>query len=206
MIRIVIVDDHPLIVQALVGSFALEDDIEVIDTFSDGADLLSRLTHLSPDVLLLDLKVPNLDPLSLVASLREESPSTKVAIITAANDPVLLRRLLDAGATGIQLKTDGQDPAEMVRAVHRGSLYLSAEAAQLTHGSVTPQVGLSLRNRTLLDYLTKGLTNEEIADAMMLSNGTVGNYISQLYRELGVTNRASAVSWWSQTREQYIPE
>lgn len=205
MIRITIVDDHPLIVRALLGYFALEEDIEAISCFSDGANLLEQLIQDPPDVLLLDLRVPHLDPLSLVKDVRATLSDTKIAVITAASQPALLKRLLEAGVTGIQLKTDEQDPAEMVRVVNTGSLYLSPEASALTQKSAPSEIELDPRDRALLDLLADGLTNEKIAEVMQLSNGTVGNYTSRLYRTLGVSNRLSAVAWWSRFRGQYQP-
>ena len=138
MIRVIIVAGHPPTRQAFIDSLALEDDINVIGAFGDGKELLRQLVRLGPDVLLVDLDVPNQEPVSLVSSVRRALPSTRVLIIAAANEPVLFRRLLDVGAAGIHLKTDGQQSAEMVRVVHRGSLYLSSEAARRMLGYVSP--------------------------------------------------------------------
>jgi two-component system response regulator DesR len=138
MIRVVIVDGHLHSRQAFIDSLALEEDIEVVATFADGRELLRPLGRLAPDVLLVDLEVPNLEPVTLVSSMRRALPSTRVLVLAATNEPVLFRRLLDVGAAGIQLKTDGQRPAEMVRVVHRGSLYLSSEAARRMLGYVPP--------------------------------------------------------------------
>ena len=138
MIRVAIIDSHPPTRQALVDSLTVAEDIEVVGTFGDGRELLRPLGRLAPDVVLVDLDVPNLEPVTLVSSLRRALPSTKVLVIAQANDPVLFRRLLDVGAAGIQLKADGQPLAEMVRVVRRGSLYLSSEAARRMFGFVPP--------------------------------------------------------------------
>ena len=130
MIRVALLDDHPFTLQAVKMNLALEDDIDVVATFSDGRGLLGHLIDLSPDVFLTDLMVPNHDPLALVTALARELPETRVGVITGSVDVGLFRRLLAAGVRAIQLKGDRQDLAAIVRTLHAGERYLSDEAAR----------------------------------------------------------------------------
>ena len=200
-VRVLLADDHPLIRTGIRTVLCAEQDIEVVAEAANGDEAYTLALQYKPDVLLLDLNMPGLSPLELVARLREEVPSLNVVVLTAFDDDVYVRSLLNAGVKGYILKDEALEAVvQAIYSVAVGGTWFSETIAKrlFSQGNspsfASPAV-LSEREKELLRYLLRGMSNQEIAKEMALAEQTVRNYISRLYNKLGVRSRTEAVLW-----------
>jgi DNA-binding NarL/FixJ family response regulator len=194
MIRVLIVDDHPVVRQGLVALLSVQDDIEVAGEAGDGPSAITLAGSASPDVVLLDLKLPGMDGLAVLAELAD---SFRVLVLTSATDPQWADRALAEGARGVVYKDI--DPDALVRAirtVHDGNVLLAAGAAASLRGGAAGRRGwldaLTPREREVLRHITDGRSNREIARALEVSEKTVKAHVSSVLAKLGVQDRTQA--------------
>lgn len=197
MIKVLIVEDHPIVREGVTAVLERERDIDVVgaaDTINEGLRFAAKLR---PDVILLDLKLPDAGALDGVASFARENRSIVVFTAYDADDDVF--RAIRAGARGYLLK--GSPAAEIARAirqVHSGESYLSPRiAAKLVKGVTRPggRTGLlSARERGVLRLVAAGLSNRHIAEALSISERTVKFHVTAIFNKLGAENRAQAVA------------
>jgi len=196
-ITVLIADDHPVVRQGLAVLLEVQDDIAVVGEAGTGTETV-RLTRLhAPDVLLLDLKLPELDGLGVLSQLRTQQAGTRVLILTSAASPATPALALQAGASGFLYKD--VDPDALVRAirsVHDGHTVLAPEAAGLVTSRPGGHAGgigaLTGREREVLELLAAGHSNREIARTLRVSEKTVKTHVSAVLAKLGVADRTQA--------------
>jgi len=194
MIRVLIVDDHPVVRQGLVALLSVQDDIAVAGEAGDGPAAISLAGSVSPDVVLLDLKLPGMDG---VAVLSELAGKYRVLVLTSATDPVWADRALRAGASGVVYKDIDPDAlVRAIRSVHDGNVLLAVGAAASLRGGPAGRGGsldaLTPREREVLGHIAAGRSNREIARALHVSEKTVKAHVSSVLAKLGVQDRTQA--------------
>ena len=198
-IRVVIVDDHPVVRRGLRALLEVQDGIEVAGEAGDGAAALALDAEHAPDVILLDLKLPGTDGVAVLGELRARGSAARVLVLTSATEPASASLAVRSGAAGVLYKD--VDPDALVRAirsVHDGHLLLAPEAADSlvrSAGAWGPAAGLDAltsREREVLAELTKGRSNREIARALNVSEKTVKAHVSSVLAKLGVQDRTQA--------------
>jgi DNA-binding NarL/FixJ family response regulator len=198
-IRVLVVDDHPIVRQGLVAYLSSRDDITVVGEAADGHGAIAAAARLRPDVVLLDLVMPRMDGVEATGRLRDLVPDARVLVLTsfAAEDHVV--DAVRAGAAGYLLKdVEPADIAAAIRAVHRGDAYLHPEAAAhviaVVHndGHMRALAQLTPRERDVLALIGEGRSNREIARDLTVAEKTVKTHVSSILRKLGVRDRTQA--------------
>jgi DNA-binding NarL/FixJ family response regulator len=199
VIRVVLADDHGVIRDGLGRLISALEDVELVGIAADGAEAIDKCRALSPDVVLMDLDMPVVDGIEATRRVLEESPQTAVVVLTAFSDRRRITRALEAGACGYLLKdVDAERVADGIRAAARGESPLDPRAARTileARNAPDPLAGLSQREREVLALLVEGLTNKLIARRLGISEKTVKSHLTQIFRELGVTDRTQAALW-----------
>ncbi len=191
MIRILLAEDQHLVRGALAALLALEDDFEVVASVADGSAAVRAAVEHNPDVALLDVEMPGLDGVSATCEIRSQAPGVRVMILTTFGRPGYLRRAMDAGARGFMVKDAPPDRlAEAVRQVHHGRTVVdpALAVASLSSGA-SP---LTEREADALRSAEDGGTVADIARVLILSEGTVRNYLSAAIGKTGARTRAEA--------------
>lgn len=196
-VRVMIVDDHLLVRDGLHLLVSTFDDLEVVGVAEDGEEAVSLCGRVQPDVVLMDVAMPNMDGPTATAHIREAWPHVQVLALTSFVEEDLVQRAMGAGAIGYLLKkASAQELAEAIRAAHLGRFTIDADAMQLLIKSIhrPPHLGhdLTEREREVLALLAEGLTNKEIAEKLTLSPATVRVYVSHILSKLGAGNRTEA--------------
>lgn len=202
MIKILIADDHLIIRQGLRLILETETDFELIGEASDGNEAVSLCKKLKPDVVLMDLRMPNMDGLTAIEKLRAEQPNSAVVILTTFNEDELMLRGLQAGAHGYLLKdTDRNTLFNTIRAAARGETLLKPEImARLLSQNATTQttahapINLTERELEVLNAVARGERSKEIAVQLGISERTVKAHLASIYNKLGVDSRAAAIA------------
>jgi two-component system response regulator NreC len=205
-IRILIVDDHAVLRAGLRMLLDAESDMEVVEEAGGGEEALQRILELSPDVVLLDVTMPDMDGLEVLSRIRNDSPRTQVLVLTMHDDEGYLREALAAGSSGYVLKRAADiELLSAIRAVHRGGTYLHAahtkvlfedrESQQKSEMSGELKSHLSPREEEVLRLVALGYTNQQAADMLYLSVKTVETYRARLMAKLGLRNRAELVRY-----------
>ncbi|TDP91933.1 response regulator [Labedaea rhizosphaerae] len=198
-VRLVIVDDHPVVRDGLRGIFAGDPDFEVVGEAGDGAEALAVIARADPDVVLMDLRMPGMDGVSAIARLVERGARAKVLVLTTYDTDSDVLPAIEAGATGYLLKDARRE--ELLRAVHsahRGESVLAPSVATKLIGQVRAPAPaaepLSQRELEVLALIARGHTNKDAAAALFISEATVKTHLLHIYAKLGVKDRASAVA------------
>ena len=197
-IRVMIVDDHAVVRSGL-GAFLLAfDDLELVAEATGGADAVRKCTKNRPDVVLMDLVMPEMDGAAATRAIRQVCPNVQVIALTSFKEDDLVQGALKAGAIGYLLKNLTADQlADAIRAAKAGRPTLAPEAAQaLIHTATKPQqVGHDLTDpeREVLALMVEGLNNPDIADRLVVSRSTVKFHVSSILSKPGVTSRTEAV-------------
>jgi DNA-binding NarL/FixJ family response regulator len=200
VIRLLIVDDHPVVRDGLRGIFEATDGLEVVGEAGDGSTALSMALALDPDVVLMDLRMPGVGGVDAIRSLRERLVRARVLVLTTYDSDSDVLPAVQAGATGYLLKdAPSSELIRAVRSAHRGQAVLSPSVA----GTLMTQVGsveaaperptLSPREVQVLQLVAAGKTNREAAAALFVSETTVKTHLLHLYAKLDVRDRAAAV-------------
>ncbi|GLY82351.1 response regulator [Actinoallomurus iriomotensis] len=194
MIRLLIVDDHPIVRDGLRGVFAAEPDLEVVAEAADGAEAVRRAGD--ADVVLMDLRMPGMGGVAAIERLRETVPDVRVLVLTTFDTDSDVLPAIEAGATGYLLKdAPREELLRAVRSAHRGESVLSPAVAGRLMGRVRrPSDGaLSKREREVLALVADGTTNREAAKRLFVSEATIKTHLLHIYEKLGVRDRAAAV-------------
>lgn len=190
MISVLIVDDHPVVRQGLRALLEVQDDITVVGEAGDGRAAVSLATSLSPDIVLLDLKLPGMDGIAVLQPLT--AAGLRVLVLTSATDPAAASQAVRAGAAGVVYKDIDPDAlVRAIRSVHDGNVLLAPEAAgSLIRGSAAST--LTPREREVLAGIAEGRSNREIARLLRVSEKTVKAHVSSVLAKLGVQDRTQA--------------
>ncbi|MBM2622376.1 response regulator transcription factor [Actinoplanes sp. LDG1-06] len=197
MIRLVIVDDHPVVRDGLRGIFTGDDRFDVAGEAGDGREALAVARQVDPDVVLMDLRMPGMDGVSAIKALREQGARARVLVLTTYDTDADVLPAIKAGATGYLLKdASREDLFRAVEAAHRGESVLSPAVAGRLMGSLrTPaKEPLSQREIEVLSLIARGNSNKEAASRLFISEATVKTHLLHAYAKLGVRDRAAAVA------------
>lgn len=198
-IKVILADDHALVLDGLKGLLDQEEDIQVIATTQDGKELLKILPQKKPDVLVLDLQM-EYHGLKVLAEIKERGINVKVLVLTAFGDGESMQSVLELGAEGYALKTESpRQTVEAIRQVANGKLIFPQAAqrwiASQKKSGPENKSRLSSREEEVLKDLANGLTNFEIAANLNLSENTIRFHLKNIYEKLQVNNRTEAAAW-----------
>jgi len=199
-LRIVLADDHALVLEGLRGMLSAEPDMHVIATATDGERLLEAVRRFRPDVVVMDIQMPYMSGLACLERIRAEGLPVRVLILSAFADAHSLRAAVEGGADGFSLKTDApRATVTAIRQVAAGQLVFPQAARRwlrspaATAASADP-TALTEREEGVLAFVAEGRSNADIASAMNLSESTVKFHLRNLFAKLGVTNRTEAAA------------
>jgi len=188
-IRVVVIEDHPLMLKAIVGELETQDDVRVVGTATHGSELHRLARELSPDVVVLDLGMSEgpFEPVTAVASLRQSCPNVQVLVLTGYDDSILVRELISAGARGYVLKSDDLSLClpDGVRALHAGGRFYSPSVTDKYFAAEDAAL-LTSQELGLLQLAARGLSNARIGQEIGLAEKTVRNYFSAIYAKLQI--------------------
>ena len=197
MIKLLIVDDHPVVRDGLRGMFAGDERFEVRGEAADGAEALAVARAVDPDVVLMDLRMPGMDGVATIRALREQGFSARVLVLTTYDTDSDVLPAIKAGATGYLLKdTPREELFRAVAAAHRGESVLSPAVAGRLMGELRSPARepLSQRELEVLGLIARGCSNKEAASRLFISEATVKTHLLHAYAKLGVRDRAAAVA------------
>jgi len=202
VIKIVIVDDHPVVREGIGAMLKREPDFKIVGEASNGAEAIEKARELSPDVMLMDLRMPEVDGVEAITRIKAEKPDIKFIILTTYSDDEYIFRGIAAGARAYLLKDAPRDELfKAIRAVSRGeSLIQPVVASRLLDklaelSKKSPAVDtLSDREVEVLNLMAKGVSNKNIADQLSITQSTVKTHITSIFQKLDVTTRTEAVT------------
>lgn len=199
MIRVLVVDDHPVVRSGLVGMLAVEDDLEVVGEACDGQEAVALATSLVPDVVLMDLRMPVLDGVAATVGIlgaRRTEGAPRVVVLTTYDTDADILRAVEAGATGYLLKdTPRAVLVAGVRAAARGETVLAPSVATRLVSSVrTASERPSAREAEVLRLVARGRSNAEVGRELSITEATVKTHLLRAFAKLGVTDRTGAVT------------
>jgi NarL family two-component system response regulator LiaR len=197
-IRILVVDDHPLAHSGMRLFLSSYPDLELVGEAMNGAEAVEACARLRPDVVLMDMMMPQLDGIEATRQIKKRFPQTRVIALTSYGEGDLVERVLRVGASGYLLKNVSSfDLAQAIRAAHAGRSTLAPEAAEAllnTMQSSDEQVAFTEREREVLRLLVRGLSNSEIAEQLCITRATVKFHVGGIFGKLGVATRAEAIA------------
>lgn len=195
-IRVFLVDDHNVVRKGLRMFLSLHDDIEVVGEANDGQEALDQIEQLDPDVVLMDLRMPELDGPTTIARLSADRPEIRSIALTSFADDSLIRSAIKAGAAGYLLKdSDETEIVSAIRLAHQGRTVLASEAMEaLLQPPDSSSVHLTEREQQILALLARGLTNRQIADRLDVSLSTANFHVHNILDKLGAKTRTEAVA------------
>ncbi len=193
-IRVLCVDDHPLIRKGIASILANEADMTLVAEASDGQEAIAAFRAFHPDVTLMDLRMPGVDGIAATMAIREESPEAAIIALTSYEGDQDIFRALSAGARGYLLKESvHSEVLQAIRAVHAGRRVVPPEVA----GKLTEhfgQVALTPRETEVLRLVARGLANKEIAEQLGTAAGTIKMHVQNILEKLGASDRTQAVT------------
>jgi DNA-binding NarL/FixJ family response regulator len=196
VIRVLIADDHPIVRDGLCGALTADPDIEVVGVAANGREAVDQALRHRVDVVLMDLRMPEMDGVQAIIALGLQAPGVRVLVLTTFDSDADVLPAIEAGATGYLLKdAPVEELLRAVRAAHRGESVLSPTVAGQLMGKVRRPAGLKLTNRELevLRLIADGAANREAAKRLFISEASVKTHLQHIYDKLDVRDRAAAV-------------
>jgi DNA-binding NarL/FixJ family response regulator len=201
-LRVLLADDHPLMLAGIRGALEKEKDIEVVGEATSGAQVLPLVGHTSADVVLLDLRLPDVDGLTCLEWIHQQYPAVKVIMLSVSAEQSEITSALERGASAYVVKSiDPADLAAAIRHTISGAFFCLGGIAHREPSSNGigagngNEAGLSERQIEILQAVTRGLSNRAIANELWLSDQTVKFHLHNIYRKLGVSNRTEAAKY-----------
>jgi len=197
-IRILLVDDHAVVRSGLTKFLTVNKDLELVAEASDGAEAVQLAGIHKPDVILMDLMMPGMDGITATREIHQKYPQIKVIALTSFSEQNMVQGALQAGAIGyLQKNVTASELGNAIRSAHQGRMTLSQEAVEVLANTNSqahlPGNELTERERDVLKGMVEGLNNNEIAEKLVISLGTVKFHISNIFQKLGVDSRVEAV-------------
>jgi two-component system, NarL family, response regulator len=190
-IRILIVDDHPVVREGLAAMISTQADMTVVGAASNGAEAMELFRHHRPDVTLMDLRLPGMSGVEAIRALRREFPHSRFIVVTSFHGDQDVYQAMQAGASSYVLKEMfGEELFKAVRAVHAGGQYLPPGVVDAD----VPPPGLTPRETDVLRLMVAGLSNRQIGEALHVTEGSVKFYVNKILSKLGVADRTQAVT------------
>lgn len=214
MIKVLIADDQELLRQSLQIILGFEKDIEVLDAVANGLEVIRSIRKEKPDVILMDIRMPEMDGVVCTQIIKENYPQIKIIILTTFDDDEYVFNALKYGASGYLLKgTSAQELADSIRKVHQGIAMINEDItskvvklfSRMAQGNMTIQVderqvaSLKTTERQIVALVGRGMSNKEIAVKLSLSEGTVRNNLSVILSKLALRDRTQLAIWAVQT-------
>lgn len=197
-IRVMLVDDHLMVRRGLATFLKVFDDLELVGEAADGETAVQLCGRVLPDVILMDMVMPDIDGVTTTRLIRQHFPMVQVIALTSFKEEGLVQSALQAGAIGYLLKNVKADElAQAIRAAHAGQGTLAPEIVQaMTHAAPPPPPGYDLteREREVLALLVAGLNNSEIAEKLVVSPSTIKSHVSNILAKFGVSSRTEAAA------------
>jgi two-component system NarL family response regulator len=191
-IRVLVVDDHPLMRIGLRARIDAESDMEVVAEAGDGPAAIAAYTAHKPDIMLLDLRLPGMDGPQIITVIRQDDPAAKIIILTTYDADEDVYRAVQAGARGYLLKgTFAEGIMEAIRNVHAGRRLIAPEVAGRLADRVSSP-SLTSREVAVLELVAKGMSNKEIGAALFVSETTIKYHLKNIYAKLGASDRTEA--------------
>jgi len=197
-IRVLLVDDHAVVRSGLTKFLMVNKDLELVGEACDGAEALQMVPLHKPDVILMDLMMPGMDGITATREIHQKFPQVRVIALTSFSEQNMVQGALQAGAAGyLQKNVTAAELGNAIRSAYAGKMTLSPEAAQVLANSVVqPQISgnsITDRERDVLRCIVDGLNNNEIAEKLFISLGTVKFHVSNIFQKLGVDSRVEVV-------------
>jgi NarL family two-component system response regulator LiaR len=197
-IKVLLVDDHAVVRSGLSKFLMVNKDLELVGEASDGSEAVKMVSLRKPDVVLMDLMMPGTDGITATREIHQKYPQVKVIALTSFSEQNMVQGVLQAGAVGyLQKNVTAEELGNAIRSAYAGRMTLSPEAAQVLANSVNqphlPGNELTERERDVLRCMVDGLNNNEIAEKLVISLGTVKFHVSNIFQKLGVDSRVEAV-------------
>ena len=199
-IRVMLVDDHNVVRSGLATFLRAYDDLELVGEAKNGLEALNLCHEKNPDVILMDLMMPEMDGIAATRAIVQDYPDIKIIAMTSFEEEELVQGVLAAGAISYLLKNVSSDElVAAIRAASLGKSTLSPEAAKAlihaTRPTVQPGSDLTEREKEVLNLVVQGQSNQQIADAMFITVATVKAHISNILSKLQVSSRAEAIAY-----------
>jgi two-component system NarL family response regulator len=193
-IRILIAEDHDVVRDGLASVLNFQPDMTVAGHARNGHESVARFRELEPDVVLMDLAMPELDGVAAIAAIRSDFPDARILVLTTYDGDESVFRALENGARGYLLKDcSTADLLAAIRAVHSGGTHVSERAAARLAERAMAGGGISPREIDVLKLIAAGKSNKEVAALLFVSEGTVKTHVLNIHQKLGVTDRTEAV-------------
>lgn len=193
-VRVVIADDHRLILEGIRRALSDTDDFEVVGEASTGSQVLPLVRRHSPDLVLLDLRMPGIDGLTALDQIKHESPNVKVVILSATSDQSVIQTALTHGASAYVIKSvNPPDLAATLRQAMEGNVFHAVGLPPHGQPSAASELGLTGREIEILRALARGLSNQAIGKELYVAEQTVKFHLTNIYRKLNAANRTEAV-------------
>ena len=190
MIKVLVIEDHHLMLKAVVGQLESEPDIQIVGTSNKGSQVHQLVRTSSPDVVVLDLGMSTevFEPISAVRQLRRNHPNIQILVLTGYDDELYIREIIKAGARGYLLKSDdfSLNLPQAVRAVYRGNSHYSSVVVDKLLSGEKAQHNFTEQELTVIRLLAKGLVNERIGEALGVSERRVRNILTGVYAKMGI--------------------
>lgn len=196
-IRIIIVDDHPVVRMGLQAMFAGQTDCEIVGEAATGAEAVALAARLMPDLVLMDLRLPDMDGATATLEIKKQNPQILVLVLTTYTGNADILHAIEAGATGYLLKDTPQEQLLVaIQDIVQGKPVLAPQVAtRILHHLRTPaQETLSTREIEVLNLVARGASNKEIGQNLYISEATVKSHLIRIFRKLGVADRSAAVT------------
>jgi DNA-binding NarL/FixJ family response regulator len=195
-LRVVAVDDHQLMLDAIRITLEDADAIELVGEALSGSEALPVIARTQPDIVLLDIRMPNMDGLACLGKIRERHPNIKVVILSGTDEPEQIRTALEQGACAFVVKhVDPRDLASALRQAAAGTVFQVLDSGDSSEETAARTAGITESELRVLRSLAQGMSNKQIAGKLFITEQTVKFHLTNIYRKLNVSNRTEATRY-----------